>query len=82
MKRVLKPDAVAVFLEHMRSEKEFLGQIMDALNHFVVDNFGPNINRRTVDNIHRAGFKVLRETYLFSTIFRLIVAKSLKKKNV
>jgi ubiquinone/menaquinone biosynthesis C-methylase UbiE len=45
LKRVLKRDGVAVFLEHMRSEKKFMGKVMDVSNPLVVENFGPNINR-------------------------------------
>jgi ubiquinone/menaquinone biosynthesis C-methylase UbiE len=84
LKRVLKRDGVVVFLEHMRSEKEILGRIMDVLNPLVVENFGPNINRRTVRNIQSAGFKIIKEEYLLSTVFRLIVAKAkedTKEKN-
>ena len=75
IKRVLKETGVVAFLEHMRSEKEVVGRVMDVLNPLVARNFGPNINRRTAKNIQRAGFKILREEYLLSTVFRLIVAK-------
>lgn len=75
IKRVLKEDGVVAFLEHMRSEKELMGRIMDVLNPLVARNFGPNINRQTVRNIQRAGFEILKEEYLLSTVFRLIVAK-------
>jgi len=75
IKRVLRTDGTAVFLEHMRSENEFLGKVMDLLNHLVVNAFGPNINRHTVENIRKAGFEVLEEEYLLSSIFRMIVAK-------
>jgi len=75
IKRILKLDGVAVFLEHMRSENEFLGKAMDLLNPLVVNAFGPNINRYTVGNIRKAGFEVLEEEYLLSSIFRMIVAK-------
>lgn len=75
IKRVLKEDGVIVFLEHMRSEIELMGRIMDVVNPIVAKNFGPNINRRTVRNIQRAGFKILKEKYLLSTVFRLIIAK-------
>jgi demethylmenaquinone methyltransferase/2-methoxy-6-polyprenyl-1,4-benzoquinol methylase len=76
--RVLKVDGVVVFLEHMRSEIELMGRVMDVVNPIVAKNFGPNINRRTVRNIQSAGFKILREEYLLSTVFRLIVAKPKK----
>ncbi len=75
IKRTLKQEGVAVFLEHMRSENEFLGKAMDLLNPLVVNSFGPNINRYTVKNIGKAGFEVLEEEYLLSSIFRIIVAK-------
>ena len=75
IKRVLKKDGLVVFLEHMRSEKEMMGRFMDVLNPVVARNFGPNINRQTVRNIQKAGFEILKEKYLFSTVFRLIVAK-------
>jgi ubiquinone/menaquinone biosynthesis C-methylase UbiE len=75
IKRVLKKDGVVAFLEHMRSEKELMGRVMDVLNPLVVRNFGPNINRRTVQNIERAGFEILKEEYLLSSVFRLIIAK-------
>jgi len=75
IRRVLKTDGIAVFLEHMRSENEFMGKAMDLLNPLVVSTFGPNINRRTVENIKNASFEVLEEKYLLSSIFRLIIAK-------
>ncbi|MFW6117792.1 MAG: class I SAM-dependent methyltransferase [Thermoproteota archaeon] len=74
IKRVLKPNGVAVFLEHMRSENEFLGLIMDLLNPITANAFGPNINRYTLENINKAGFKIYKEKYLLSSIFRIIVA--------
>jgi ubiquinone/menaquinone biosynthesis C-methylase UbiE len=75
IRRVLKRDGIAIFLEHMRSENEFMGKAMDLLNPLVVNTFGPNINRRTVENIRNASFEVLEEKYLLSSIFRIIVAK-------
>ena len=74
IRRVMKEDGTAIFLEHMRSENEFIGKAMD-LSNPAVARMGPNINRRTVRNIRNAGFEVLEETYLLSSIFRLIVAK-------
>jgi len=76
IRRVLKPGAPVTFLEHMRSEKEMMGKVMDVLNPIVAKNFGPNINRRTVKNIQKAGFKILIEVHLLTTVFRLIIAKA------
>lgn len=75
IRRILKSEGIAIFLEHMRSENEFLGKGMDFLNPFVVNAFGPNINRYTVGNIEKAGFEVLEEEHLLSSIFRIIIAK-------
>jgi ubiquinone/menaquinone biosynthesis C-methylase UbiE len=74
LRRVLKKDGVAVFLEHTRSENELIGKGMDLFNP-VVSRMGPNINRRTVRNIRDAGFEVIEEVHLFSSVFRLIVAQ-------
>lgn len=71
----MKRDGIVIFLEHMRNENELIGKIMDLLNSFVVNAFGPNINRKTVENIRKAGFEILEEEYLLSSIFRIIVAK-------
>ncbi len=71
--RVLKPNGNAYFLEHMRCENEIGGKILDILNP-VVSIFGPEINRRTVENIKKVGFKIVEERWLMTSIFRLIVA--------
>lgn len=74
VRRVLKEDGVAVFLEHMRSENKLVGKSMDLMNP-IVSRVGPNMNRRTVRNIENAGFEIIEEVRLFTSIFRLIVAK-------
>lgn len=53
---------------------------MDVLNPIVAKIFGPNINRKTVKNIQRAGFEIIKEEQLISTVFRLIVAKLTKTR--
>ena len=58
IKRVLKPEGLALFLYHVRSEHEMIGIIMDILNPMVRTIIGPNINRRTVDNIRKAGLEI------------------------
>jgi ubiquinone/menaquinone biosynthesis C-methylase UbiE len=59
VKRVLKDDGVALFLEHVRSENWFLGKMMDIFNPMVRSLIGPNINRRTVENIRKAGLNII-----------------------
>jgi len=72
--RVLRPDGRVFFLEHMRCENEIGGKILDALNP-IARSFGPEINRRTVDNIKKAGFRIAEERWLLTSVFRFIVAE-------
>ena len=57
--RVVKDDGLILLIEHVRSENRFLGKIMDWLNPVVRAVMGPNINRRTVENVEKAGLKVI-----------------------
>jgi ubiquinone/menaquinone biosynthesis C-methylase UbiE len=59
VKRVLKPGGTALFLEHVRSENRTLGTIMDFLNPLIRSIVGANINRRTVENITKAGLEII-----------------------
>ena len=73
-RRVLKPVRKLLLLEHVRPENRFLGLLFDLLNPFVVRMMGANINRRTVENVERAGLKIT-ELEKLSTLFRRIVAQ-------
>lgn len=75
--RVLKPKGRAYFLEHVRPGG-FRGWLFDFLNPLVVLIIGANINRDTVKNIERAGFRILLEENLFSDIFKFIIAENSK----
>lgn len=73
--RVLKPGGQVLLLEHVRSEQAFLGALMDTVNPLVVRLVGANINRRTVENVRRAGLTVESvEDLGMGDIFKLIVA--------
>ena len=74
LKRVLKNDGIAVFLEHVRPHG-ILGMLFDFLNYFSSTIMGVNINRDTVDNIRKAGFDIIEDKDLFLEIIKLIVAK-------
>jgi len=53
--RVLKPGGTLLLMEHVRSENPVLGKVMDLLNPLMVRMSGANINRRTLENLRRAG---------------------------
>lgn len=73
MRRVCKPEGRILLLEHMRSDNEVLGKVMDLLNPISVNTWGANINRRTMDNIKNADLEIEEQEYLFSTIVRKII---------
>lgn len=74
--RVCKPEGEIRLLEHMRARNAALGRLMDIANLLTVRAMGPNINRRTVENIEKAGLDIERvEELSIQGIFKLIVAK-------
>lgn len=73
--RVCHPEGKIVLLEHVRSENRLLGSLMDLLNPLVVYLFGSNINRRTVENVKKAGIKIERVENLAGEIVKLIVGR-------
>lgn len=58
LNRVVKPNGKILLLEHMRINQPLVGQIMDWLNPFVVRLWGANINRRTIENVKKAGLEI------------------------
>ncbi|MBI5284626.1 MAG: class I SAM-dependent methyltransferase [Chloroflexi bacterium] len=53
--RVLKPGGKLLLLDHVRSGNPVLGKLMDVVNPLMVRMSGANINRRTLENLRRAG---------------------------
>ena len=72
--RVCKPDGRLILLEHMRPGNLFMGLFFDLLNPLVVRLMGANINRKTIDNIRKAGWQIKIEEHLSSDIVRWIEA--------
>ncbi|MDO8472482.1 MAG: hypothetical protein Q7T05_01550, partial [Dehalococcoidia bacterium] len=76
IRRVVKPDGRVILLEHMRHDNKVLGALMDCINPVVVQIMGPSINRRTLDNISKAGMEVETvENLAMGGILKFIVAR-------
>lgn len=75
MRRVCKRDGKILLLEHMRSENEVVGKMMDVLNPLTVKMWGANINRKTLENIKQAGLVIEENEALFSTIVRSLTLR-------
>lgn len=71
--RVLKPGGKLMMYEHVLSENKILKPLMNFLNPFFHRLFGPNINRDTIGNLKRAGFRIVRDqNIMFGDIFKRI----------
>jgi ubiquinone/menaquinone biosynthesis C-methylase UbiE len=82
LRRVCKPDGRLLLLEHLRPSNRLLGIFFDAINPLIVRMMGANINRRTADNIKKAGWHIKSEQNLSSDIVRLIEARKRKADHV
>jgi ubiquinone/menaquinone biosynthesis C-methylase UbiE len=58
--RVVKPGGQILLLEHVRVDRPAIGPAMDLLDPFVVRMTGAHINRRTAENVRKAGLEVER----------------------
>jgi ubiquinone/menaquinone biosynthesis C-methylase UbiE len=58
LRRVVKPDGQILLLEHVRIDWPVIGLLMDVLNPVFVNLMGPHINRRTVENVEKAGLLI------------------------
>jgi SAM-dependent methyltransferase len=73
-RRVLRAGGEIVLLEHMRPGW-LLGRVFDLLDPLMSRLMGPHINRRTLDNIRRAGLEPMQERDVFSDWVKIIVAQ-------
>ena len=74
VRRVLRPDGRAVFLEHMRPDGRLLGPLFDRLDP-LVSRHGPHINRRTLNNIAAAGLQIEHAQNLTPSFVKIVVAR-------
>jgi len=75
VKRVVKPGGKVILLEHVLSANRILASLMNLVNPFIHYTMGPDINRRTVQNVSSSGLVVERVTDLAAGIFKLIEAR-------
>ncbi len=75
MARVVRPGGDIWLLEHVRVDKPVIGTLMDLMNPFVVRIVGANINRRTVENVRRAGLEIVSVENLSDDLVKLIHAR-------
>ncbi|GAA3653907.1 class I SAM-dependent methyltransferase [Asaccharospora irregularis] len=73
IKRVCKKGGKIILIEHVRSKRKVIGTLMDVFNPIVVNSYGANINRKTVENVQKAGFNNIEVTNLWSDIVKKIV---------
>jgi ubiquinone/menaquinone biosynthesis C-methylase UbiE len=74
--RVVKPGGQVLLLDHVRIDRPVVGRLMDWLNPLIERRTGENFNRRTVDNVLRAGLDIERvEDLVRSGMVKLIVAR-------
>lgn len=74
VRRTLNPTGKALFLEHMLPNSKILRPIFHFLNP-VAKVIGPEIDRRTDENIKEAGFEIAMQENLLLTVFRLIESR-------
>jgi phosphatidylethanolamine/phosphatidyl-N-methylethanolamine N-methyltransferase len=81
IQRVLKPGGKLVLLEHVLSTNRVIAGLMNLANPVVARLMGPNINRRTVENVTRSGLSVEQVTDLAAGIFKIIEARKVPPQN-
>jgi ubiquinone/menaquinone biosynthesis C-methylase UbiE len=71
--RVLRPDGQLLMFEHVRSKIGPLGILLDLMTP-LSRRFGPDMNRDTVENVQKAGFRIRREENVYLDIVKIIEA--------
>ncbi len=73
LKRVMKPGGKLLMFEHVRSNIFWMGPMMDLLT-YVSRKVGPDLNRKTKENVIQAGFKLKQEINIYLDMVKLFEA--------
>jgi ubiquinone/menaquinone biosynthesis C-methylase UbiE len=73
LRRVLKPDGRLIMIEHVRSAIGPLGIFMDFMTP-LTSRIGPSLNRDTVGNVQKAGFRLRRVENVYLDVVKIIEA--------
>jgi len=73
LRRVLKPGGHILMFEHVRSRIGPLGILQDLMTP-ITRRQGPDLNRDTVTNVQRAGFRIVRVENAYLDIVKMIEA--------
>ena len=77
LRRVVKPSGRILLLEHVRIDRPFIGWMMDRLNPLIVRIMGANINRRTLENVEKAGLRIESVEHLgLMKMVKMVTAKT------
>lgn len=71
LNRVLKPGGQILMFEHVRSRIGPLGVFLDLMTP-LSRRIGPELNRDTVGNVQKAGFRIRREENVYLDIVKII----------
>jgi len=73
LRRVLKSDGQLIMIEHVRSAIGPLGIFMDFMTP-LTSRIGPSLNRDTVGNVQKAGFRLRRVENVYLDVVKIIEA--------
>ena len=76
LKRVLKPDGELVMFEHVLSKNPVYALILKFMSHVTEYLEGTYLDRDTVGNAERAGFKIHSHKNVYLDIVKALIAKS------
>ena len=75
IKRVLKPGGELVMFEHVLSKNPIYGIILKTMSHITEYLEGTYLDRTTVDNVERAGFKIHSHKNVYLDIVKALTAR-------